>query len=174
MGLLQLKQLGKLPGTLNDTVGGVIELRDWYFTARRTSAQVAFGFPGQVLSVTGGVLTGSTNFHAFQSAAPVANLVVPQNVLMYVEQYSAAGNFAAAADSVQYACAINNTLQTENIILGQKFTDVVSARVRSHAANSDRGFWMFPGDIPGVFVYDVVAATNVPFILSARITVLPI
>lgn len=167
VGLLQLKQLGRLPDKLADTVAGVIELRDWYLTSRRVDN----------LALLGGTpifnaATGVTGNHTFSSAGPLA--VVPQNQLWYVEQMMVdCVNTAAmvATDVVRFCGVILPGAGGQQIQVTNDVSDYVqAARTRVIDCKADRGFWMFPGDNLAVRIMDNITTNGWTFALTFRAT----
>lgn len=154
MGLLQLKTGGNLPSTLADVVAPVLELRDWYLTARRVDHNTLFGaIPQRVLA------TGNNGNFGFQLGG--VNVQVPQNQIWYCEEMTINANLLAA-DYIRAAPTIltpgAGASFTGSHLVGPDVNDVVTARARSVAGKADRGFWAFPGDIFGVQVFDILSA----------------
>ena len=129
MGLLQLKQLGKLPGNLNETVSGVIELRDWYMTARRVSSLSIFGS-----APSRNVATGNTGIQTLTVGGVAAS--VPNNEIWWIDQLEISGTFNAAGDTIHLAPAITSPGVADNVILGPDYNDTINGRVRAFSARA--------------------------------------
>lgn len=163
-GLLQLKQFGKVPGELADVVAPVLELRDWYLTARRLDQVALFGgTPTRSIAAAG--------FAALQLAG--VNAQVPQGQIWYVEQYGLNGTTALAGDVLSFAPGVTNAALTSFFQTGPTDYDVVTARVRQRVCKSDRGFWAFPGDIFVVWAEDISTA-GITVNMNLRATPCPI
>lgn len=170
MGILQLKQTGTLPGWLAQSVQPIIELRDWYFQARRVDEQTLFGS----LPVTSpNLATGSIGIKSFVTLVGNNPCQVPQNQTWFVENMTVFGATAAAADSLSFACGIEAP-QGSFEQLGNVFIDqLAGARQRTMFAYNNRAFWAGPGDVFAVLVTDVVSA-GIQAQCRLRATVLPI
>lgn len=173
LGLLQLKQLGRLPDKLTDTVAGVIELRDWFLTARRVETLTLFPtIPTKALA------TGNNGNQLFQSGAPPANCVVPQNQIWWVEELSVdVVNTGAmvATDLIRFAPEIVNNQGNVFLLTGPDVSDyILAARTRVMTARCDRGFWAFPGDGFAIRVFDVVTTNGYTATMHLRATPCPI
>lgn len=162
LGFLQLKQLGRLPDGLMDSVQPSLDMRDWYFQSRR---ETALTFNGTIPSNT----TSAVGEVTFSAGGTV---VVPAGEYWYVESMTVPAIISAAADTIRYApdympaSGINDRVQ-----VGPDVSDVVSATVvRNVCAKADRGFWMIPGDTPSAHVFDIKTAGTVSLFLTMRFT----
>lgn len=165
-GLLQLKQTGRVPSTLLEDVRGVIELRDWYLTARRVDVAGLVG--GQPSRVT---VTGQQGFAVF-TTNPVT---VPSGQLWYVEQATVVASGGLAADTIRFAFGIVSPAPANAFQqVGPDVNDVVTGRTRFLSTKADRGFWAFPGDSFQTLAYDVVSAGGWTLAMAARVTICPI
>lgn len=166
MGLLQLKQTGELPGDLARVVAGVIELRDWYLTARRVDNVQLYGGVAQTLAIATGAI-----------GATAITTAVPQTQLWWVEQYTVVvtpTGAEVATDLIRFAAALLGSSASRET-LGPDVSDYqLAARSRSLAARADRGFWAFPGDQFAIHVYDVVTTNGYTATAFLRATPCPI
>jgi hypothetical protein len=167
VGLLQLKQLGRLPDNLLGDVNPVLELRDWYMEARRVSTVTLFGgFPA-----TAAITTGGVNFKSMLIGG--VNAAVPQGQIWYVEEFTVSGSIATAADSISFAAAMSQSPLTDIQLVGPPYIDVITARARAAAAKADRGYWARPGDTFGAFVVDVLSVGGITLVATLRATICP-
>lgn len=168
MGLLQLKQEGRLPSQLAETVAPVLELRDWYLTARRVDDLALF--PAGQPQV--GIATGGIGLKTLLSGGVAA--AVPGNQIWYVEELTIQVNTALATDSLAFSPMVlgngNRSHQVGPTVFDSAFA---GARQRSLFAKADRGFWAFPGDVFAVGVTDVVSAGLTAF-MTLRATPCPV
>jgi len=166
-GLLQLKDQGKIPGTLSDEIMGVIELRDWYFQSLRVPEAALYGGqPGVGPVVTGTIGYVNCSFGTFSA--------VPFNQIWYVENMAISVGTAAASDVLSFACATAAPAGAPSqMVVGLPYIDTVTARQRSCVARADRAFWLPPGNRLGVWIIDI-ATGGVTFNLNARITPIPL
>jgi hypothetical protein len=167
-GLLQLKQTGKLPNSLSQLVNPVVELRDWYLTARRVD-EIALQLNASTFLAT----TGGQGFQAMTTPL----MVVPQTQIWWVEEYTIDAVIATAADTIRMCCTLliqNNTGVVSHQQLGPDVADTVTARARVVSCRADRGFWAFPGDVFGATVFDVLSAGGINLRPRLRATPCPI
>jgi hypothetical protein len=157
LGLLQLKQLGRLPDKLSDLVAPVVELRDWYLTARRVDEFGLFGSSANLL-LAGPSFSGISGFTL--ASGPI--MAVPQNQIWWVEQFTIDVVLSGAADFIRFAPMIQSAAPSlTRQQTGPDVADVTTARTRVVSARSDRGFWAFPGDVFSAIVFDSAnAAAN--------------
>lgn len=167
MGLLQLKQGGQLPSMLSKTVAPVVELRDWYLTARRVDELALFGGVPTVSLPS----IGSKPF-VFGGN----NATVPAGQIWWVEQMTiqVTGTGAiVATDLLRYAPGI---IPGTGGALSQAVAPPTSdyllvARSRAIRAElAPRGFWAFPGDTFAALVDDVVTTNGWTAQLGLRAT----
>lgn len=166
MGLLQLKQQGRLPTDLADSVQPVLEMRDWYFTGRRVATTALF--PGAAPLAT-------FNVPGVQTFVPSAGglATVPNGQYWYVDTCAAYGTLAAAADTVRYSLVLLGSQGGDLVPLSVDYADAANARVRRVMARADKPFWAQPGDQFAIYCEDVNTATNIVLSLSLRAAVLP-
>lgn len=168
-GLLQLKQFGQVPGTLDLNVNPVIELRDWYMQARRVDEFALYGgFPATTVLTTG---TGRGVYTFVPPGGGIAS--VPQNQTWYVEMLTVFTGTNTAGDVLSFAPGIGNNQGSSFQQVGPQYTDTSVARQRNCFANASRGFWAAPGDLFLLMVNDILTA-GATFQLRLRATVLPI
>lgn len=170
LGLLQLKQLGRLPDKLADTVAGVVELRDWYLTARRVDQTTLFGNATLVTAALGAGNTGFQAFHVGAAGGPVC--IVPQNQLWWVEQLTIAASLVAA-DVIRVLPAVTS-ISGIGFGVAVDYNDVTTARARQLSCSIPRGFWAYPGDTFGVAVMDITSVPGITLSMGLRATPCPI
>lgn len=164
MGLLQLKQSGRLPADLSGVVQPSLEMRDWFFQGRRlTEVQVLGTTP-----TTGALVTGNTGLRKFTVGAVATPA---QGTLWYVEQMSCICTTALAADVISFVPAIAS-LSTSRT-LGAAYIDTVTARVREASVFAARGFWVGSDETLAVRVIDISTA-GITIDCRLSLTVLPI
>lgn len=165
LGLLQLKQGGRNPNELLETVQATIDLRDWYFQSRTVDATTLIGGnPSIALTVPG-------NFVFTANPA-----TVPNGQFWYVFDYTIDALIATAADSLRIApcwIANNNVAPVQRYLLGPDANDIVSARANRHLmAKADHGFWLPPGAALGVEAFDVLTGTSIT--VTAHVRAVPL
>lgn len=174
MGLLQLKQTGKLPGWLATSVQPTIDLRDWYMNSRRLDE---FSLPIQ--TKTGSVTTGlGKGVYAMSTggAAGAVGANVPQNQMWFVDWWTVQASMDAAASVVTFAPTLGSAGSLTVVPLANAVTFGGGARVIDAwvVANPGRPFWAGPGDQFMVWVADVSSVGGIVFTVHMRVTVLPI
>jgi hypothetical protein len=171
MGLLQLKQLGKLPGDLSMVVEPSLEMRDWYMQARQLNTIALFGS----IPTTANFVTGANGFAAFQVGG--ADFTIPQGQCWYVEAMTTIVSTNVAADTIRFAPSVqsaNPGALTEFFMVGPDVNDAVTAQNRVLSAKADRAFWMTPGMKFGISVFNVIYAVNAHGTLHVRATPMPL
>lgn len=167
LGLLQLKQAGRNPSDLLETVQAVIEMRDWYFQSRTVDATTLIGGNPSINITVPGNFAFTTN-----------PALVPNGQWWYVTDFTVDALIATAADSIRLAACWmpNNALApVQRYLLGPDANDIVSARANRHVmAKADHGIWLPPGSSLGVEVFDVLTAGNITVTAHVRAVVLPI
>lgn len=170
MGLLQLKQTGRLPGTLNDIVSGVLELREWYMMARRVNTLALF--PGASFPVINGITAPGVGVGFVPAGG--GNATVPNGQIWWVDNMTIQCTISAAASSIRYSPAINRpgVVGGDVIQVGyQDVADVVNAHAnRKIIVHNDRPFWAFPGDGFAANIHDVTTGTAEALTLTLSAT----
>lgn len=174
LGLLQLKQSGRNPAELLETVAPIYEMRDQYMQSKQLDQIALFGDTCK----TANFPTTSPGFKiASVNGLGVVNCTVPQGQTWYVEQMTGIASTPAAADSIRLATAIqgpNLGTQTVFLLTGSDFNDVVTARTRVIVCKSDRPFWAPAGWSFGFWVIDDATAGNWAVTLHMRATPMPL
>lgn len=163
-GLLQLKQMGRLPDRMSDTVAPVLELRDWYMTASRETEIGIFGAAPSVALITANI--GIRDF--------VPQVLIPGNQIWYVEQMTvkcSPTGAEVATDAVRFAPCLYIPGAGSGELVGTDVSDyTLAARSREIRASASRGFWAFPGDALAVDVFDILTTNGYTFQLTFRAT----
>lgn len=151
LGFLQLKNAGRNPDALLETVQPSLDLRDWYFnsvaeTLISQSEAVAGGFNGNALLATPG---GQ----------------VPSNEFWYVHFFAMVTGTMAATDSLSMAPAmqwspnIGGAVTLEGGTLGAApLAGSAAGRTQSVVV---RNFWVPPGAIFAMCIGECISATSV-------------
>lgn len=160
LGFLNLKSNGDNPHSLLAEYRPTLEMRDWMFQAK----QEDINGTGLVL-VTGNLGTRT----AF--AVP---LQVPQGEWWYVHSAMASSAGLPAADLIAGAIGwvVGNPGNFANHIVGPVET-VAGAANKVELFRSDRGFFMPPGALLGIFISQATFAVNHTMFMWAQITRLP-
>jgi hypothetical protein len=170
MGLLQLKQLGRLPDELLDQVRPVIEMRDWYMTARRVFTEGLFNGASGGVQLGIGALPGN-----YTITAPVNGALaqVPNGEVWWCDSMHLFGTLGAAADTIRFACGLEQVSPApfDAVQVGEMYQDTVTARVnrRVYARSADP-FWAFAGDVFLAMVPDLVLTVSMTLTMSLRAT----
>lgn len=99
LGFFQLKQSGKNPDELSDTVIPSLEMFDWYMQARLVDSFITIGGGASSTRTSANGVTGFVSF----TTNPIE---VPQGEAWWVWNYNVTTNALPAGDSVQFAPAI--------------------------------------------------------------------
>lgn len=168
VGLLQLKQFGRLPDQLQGSVQPVLEMRDWYFQARRQGELSLWG----VVPQTAALVTAS-GAAVFEFSANIAGgAQVPLGQTWYVEQ-CAVNAALVAADNVRFTIVTHDSTGHNVVQVAPDYQDTTTARARLATVHADRGFWLGPGDTISLQTLDIVSVPGIAFFLHVKATVLP-
>lgn len=178
LGLLQLKETGKLPATLGEVVGPNLDLFQMYAERLAVSAIGLFGGNPQTAAIT----TGLIGFRPFLLSGSV--VTVPQNEMWYVTQVCATivTGAIAAADTFRggpcWATSNQSNLPgvgSDVYMMSNNYQDAVTARNRGVATDpSARPFFVPPGAGFYMAIEDALSATSIAFQLALRAARLPI
>jgi hypothetical protein len=165
LGMLQLKELGRNPSFLADTVAPQLDLFNFY--VERT-AQQEVGLFGAALT-TAGLATGAHGTVGF-TIAPT----VPVNETWWVTVFTVNVQTIAAADYVRMAPALGIP-GVSAFTVGPDVNDVISARARTVTSPPiTKPFWAPPGSVFAVQVFDILTATSIAITASLRASRVPI
>ena len=152
LGLLNLKNLGRLPDTLQGTVQPTVDLEAWWL---RATAQ------DQPQAAQTAVTTGAS---VVSFATPV---VVPDDETWWVESVmldtfipAAAGNLV---ENVAPIIIYNRNAPLQYGFLAPAVSAAGSAAATTHNLQGARGFWMPPSSELAVYYGRVNVVTNVTF-----------
>lgn len=161
LGLLQLKELGKNPGVLVDSVAPNIDLFQLY--AQRL-VQSEGGLFGVAQIATTGLVNGNHGFQNLTLVGPSTAAQVPTTEMWYVYQFSLDVQSLAAADTLTAgACIIPQGGRPT--MVGPIFADTINARARSWiSAPITAPFFAGPGTLFGIYLTDILTGTLIqPF-----------
>lgn len=161
LGFLQLKNAGNNPSDLSNQISTVIDARDWYFQARMLDALNLFGATGAVNVNAAGLV----QFPVFTA---------PQTSWLFVDNFSAVCALLAAEyiRAAPVLITFPGVTGQQQLQLGDDVNDVITARARKWSCRSG-GFFMPPGSILGLQVYDVVTAGNISVTPMIKAALLP-
>lgn len=152
LGFLQLKNAGKNPDRLSNTLSPSLDLFEWYMAG---TAQDIIPAPA-----TAALPTGSTGFQAFT----VNPVIVPQQEIWWVQNFGVLSSALGATESVGFMCAIQGVpaAVAGTYMFGDRrtiLTGTATGRVARAYAN---GFWVPPGYTFGamVEVHEVTTAVT--------------
>jgi len=173
MGLMQLKQAGRLPTWLSETVAPVVDLSDWYKAARRLDNISLFGVPA---IQTAALATGANGVQNFTVGANPPS--VPNGQIWWVDQLVIKCSLVATTDLLRGQPILMGP-QGNNAASWQALGPDVSnqtaiPRAQWFSMRADRPFWAFPGDIFGLFLFDLSSTAGIVFSLQMRATPMPI
>jgi hypothetical protein len=166
LGLLQLKQLGILPGELLETVQPTYDLFQQY--AQDINVDTYGLFPGLTPPTTlGATITAPT--HGVQAMNVPFAAIVPAGQLWYITNMSIMATINTAADTVRFAPIVIQQNIPGIWQIGPDVADVVSARARNAIAFADIvPFWAWPGALFAILIFDSNTATSIAFQLHLR------
>lgn len=169
LGLLQLKELGKNPGVLVDSVAPNLDLFQLYAQRNMVSEGSLFGS-----SIASAALVNGN--HGFQTlTSSVTTCQVPNNEMWYVYEWSLDVQAQNAADFIAAAPAVLALNQTRAILVAPIYADVISARVRGWISSPlTNAFFAGPSTVFGFYVTDILAGTTITVTATMRAARLPI
>lgn len=162
LGFLNLKNSGRNPDVLNESVQPTMDLREWYF---ETSAQVDSTLRQLSLNVGAAATLGFYNYNNI--------ITVPQNQWWYVTRYSIQAVVQAATDAALFSPAFlvyPGTASTVHILAPDVGTGTGPTRRPAYAED----FWLPPGSQLGVYVAFAGGTNPVQFTGTLIYSTLPI
>jgi len=159
LGLLQLKQLGKNPFDLTDSVQSILDIFPLYVQRLSNSTTLIVGSDSLALA------TGNIGNRTFVTA-------VPQGQAWYIERMSIDATMAAA-DFIRLAPSILYEGAGAGFCVAPDTSDAITARGR-RLRTAAGGFWAPPGATFGVYVFDILAGTTIATQLFLRGFAVPI
>lgn len=161
LGYFQLKNRGRNPTDMPETLFPMMDLLEWYLHANGEQlATLSFSIPA----------TGS-------DSQPFAGLggIVPNGEWWYVHYMCAFSAPLLAADTVEkLQCAvIVSDPSPQTILLGQASNQTMTGANKRQWAGGQMGAFIGPGAALGIF-YSAITATNITITGNARISRLPI
>lgn len=167
LGFLQLKQQGRNPAELLESLYPVLELTDWYLQARTLDHSQAVGIASIAIGFGA----------AIQNLFAPTPITVPDGEMWWVEEYTVqSGNLAAATERCQLQCAMYTPLvgTVNAYLLGDPSPDITgNAVVRRNAARA-RHFFAPPGAGLGFALFIQETAANITYTGFARFVRLPL
>jgi len=167
LGFFNLKNVGRNPAVMPDTVQPTLELRDWYFESLAV-------FDLEPHSITFNPALGVTGFNPYTLAT--VNMSVPENEFWWVEQLSLRAILGAATDKLSFAPAYRaRPLGTQDIVLGQPSEYFVGDGTGgAYAAVTASGFFLPAGAQLGIWIQKIASAGTITVDSTLRYTPLPI
>ena len=163
LGLLQLKQAGRNPDQLSETVAPTVDMLTLWLNRQNVDLSI---------NVIGGASTRNQ-----PTATPgefvfsVLPIVVPPGQTWWITDYTVKATLAAA-ETLVFAPAILGGLFF-NSMLAAPVNDIITARARFVSCFA-RNFWLLPGQGLGYFCFDSVTAGNIVVTGTIRGVVIPI
>jgi len=157
LGLLQLKQTGRNPSELTDTVQSIVDLMPLWLK-RNTS------------DITSQSITRATNGTGFVSYT--TPIIVPPGFTWFVENYTLSC-VISAADSGSFVPALKSPNGLSYSLTESAYIDVVTAQNRVGLIAA-KNFWVGPGEELLVGVVRALAATTITITGSVKGIVVPI
>lgn len=161
LGLLQLKNQGRNPDKLPDTLQSTIELRDWLFQSGAVDLGAQVGGNGSLAAAA-----GAAGYGAFTTNP----IVVPVEQYWYVIDYQVETANLVATDAVAFGCAYSTYL-TGNIQrygVGERQPLLQGAAVARRGMAHAHGFFVPPGGQLGVNIEVNDTATSVTYVGYVR------
>lgn len=160
--LLALKQMGKNPSQLLDTVQPTLDLREQYMVPLyKTESTLG------PITLLAAINQGASS-PLFQAGG--ANFTVPANKIWYVVDWSVNAP-AAAADFWRFCLVTFDGLAVGNgpHVRGVDFQDNTTARARNVQARIDRPFWVQGGALFSIRFDDTLNAAATTFTSSITV-----
>jgi len=157
LGLLQLKQTGRNPSELTDTVQSIVDLMPLWL--KRNSSDI-----------TSQSITRATNGTGFVSYT--TPIIVPPGFTWFVENYTLSC-VISAADSGSFVPALKSPNGLSYSLTESAYIDVVTAQNRVGLIAA-KNFWVGPGEELLVGVVRALAATTITITGSVKGIVVPI
>jgi len=165
LGLLQLKQQGNNPSELSNVVASCFDIRELYY---QQLVQDQFSLVGGL--PTENVNPAANGNHAFTTSP----LLVPAGFMWLVLQYSIVCNLLAA-ETIKASCQlITDPALSTPVLLGDSYTDVVTARARTANWRASGPFYAPAGSSIGFVVHDVLTAATISCFGNIRAVAIPI
>lgn len=161
LGMLQLKNVGKLPDELLETLAPVLELRDWLLQA---NSQVA----GPYTTTWANNQTGFANFVTPTVLAP------PDRVWWYVHQFTVYASLPLGTDAAQYWPSMSFINTGSVLTVGRASTEGVVAGPNRFVYSFSDPFFAPPGCQLGALLGQVATATAIDASAVVRYTALPV
>ena len=166
LSLLGLKEQGRNPDVLSDTVIPDIDLTDLWLQRLMVNELDPFSPPVSFAAST----QGQANF--LTAGANPAQ--IPTNEMWYVYQMQVGGSLLAAEYIRLAPMLIPQFNVGQNQLVGLDYNDVITARARSFCAFAQRPFWAPPGAVFGLRIFDIVTAASITCTLGLRVARLKI
>lgn len=164
LGLLQLKETGRNPSVMVETVSPNIELLEFFMQRQMQNELGLFG--GSPVTVAVSTVT-ETGF-----AVGGVTCQIPANQTWWIERLSVKCSFLAA-DYARFVPVIV-TPNTSSYSPCTDYNDVVTARARAGIVSTVGGFWLPPQSIFSLKTLDCTSAGGIVFNLALRAVPVPI
>lgn len=160
LGFLQLKNNGRNPHNLDNSIYGMVELRDWLFATRET------------IPTATSVNTNTVGFKVFSP-----DITVPSGEVWWVTHFAAFASLGAAGDSITMRAAMGGPMTgptTTGIALLGDARSASGAGVICEVNAAPGGFFAPQGSRLGFYVVQIATAGNISVSSSIRYCRLPI
>jgi hypothetical protein len=127
-GFLGIKNFGRMPDSLNETLAGTWDLARWYLNGSAIYGQT-----------TGGAVV----------AGSLATFIVPTNEVWYVTNYSVTVQMNAASSSRSSLVRFQNAGLVNFSVIGG-FFNCAALELIGYGIQSDQEFLLAPGEVLGV------------------------
>jgi hypothetical protein len=133
-GFLGIKNFGRMPDALNETLAGTWDLAKWYLNGSAIYAQT-----------TGGAV----------AAGSLATFIVPTNEIWYVTNFSVTVQMNPASSSRSSLCRFQNVGLVNFAVIGG-FYSVAASELIGYGTAAAEEFLLAPGECLGISFQNVV------------------
>lgn len=161
LGMLQLKNFGKLPSEMPEVLQPVLELRDWMLQA---NSRVIGPY----------TTTWANNQTGFANFPTPSLLIVPPSEWWYVHQLTVYVSLPLGTDSAQYWPGMALTNAGQIISLGRSSTETVVAGPNRFLYTFTEPFFAPPSAQLGALIGQATTATTLAASATVRLTSLPV
>ncbi|HEX8802142.1 MAG TPA: hypothetical protein VF772_26200 [Terriglobales bacterium] len=151
LSLLQIKEMGRNPDSLAETVQPQVDLGQLWLNRLIVDITTL---------LTGATVTSVNVPTAGAGTYQFTPLTVPNNQTWWIESMTVQCTLLAAENIRMNPGFVNISGSCPHTLGTGDFNDIVTARVRQ-ARMTAHNFWLLPGSIPLVCVYDSLTAGNI-------------
>ena len=174
LGLLQIKETGKNPSSLLDTIQPSYDLFQQYIADSMQNTYGLFNNPAFAAPTVLAVSITTANSGTSQSFSNPILAQVPQNNLWYIDTYATRAVIATAADTISFTGILTDLNFNTSWAMCTPYRDAVTANARLGWSASTRPFFALPGQIFQVSVDNCTSAGGIVVGCFLRGSALPV